>query len=105
MLPADDQVTLLDEVGETTNQNPVGFTTTYWSIILAAQGATLAGVEKLCRAYWRPHRIWTLVYTTDSVAHGPRTFAATQSSGLGFVPFEKSGLTARWLVQRGLPSP
>jgi RNA polymerase sigma factor (sigma-70 family) len=38
-------------------QNGAGFTTTHWSVVLAAQGPSPAAqeaLEKLCRTYWRP---------------------------------------------------
>jgi RNA polymerase sigma factor (sigma-70 family) len=40
-----------------TQTGPVAFTTTHWSVVLEAQGATpaaRAALEKLCRTYWRP---------------------------------------------------
>jgi DNA-directed RNA polymerase specialized sigma24 family protein len=40
-----------------TQTGAVVFTTTHWSVVLAAQGpspAAEAAVEKLCRTYWRP---------------------------------------------------
>src|SRR2546428_12213030 len=36
---------------------PIAFTTTHWSVVLEAQGPTPAAeaaLEKLCRTYWRP---------------------------------------------------
>jgi len=36
---------------------PIAFTTTHWSVVLEAQGPTpaaQAALEKLCRTYWRP---------------------------------------------------
>jgi RNA polymerase sigma factor (sigma-70 family) len=38
-------------------QNGAAFTTTHWSVVLAAQGPSPAAeeaLEKLCRTYWRP---------------------------------------------------
>jgi len=38
-------------------QNRAAFTTTHWSVVLAAQGPSPAAeeaLEKLCRTYWRP---------------------------------------------------
>ena len=38
-------------------QNGAAFTTTHWSVVLAAQGSSPAAeeaLEKLCRTYWRP---------------------------------------------------
>jgi len=55
--PADDQVTSLTAEGGRAYQDPVAFTTTHWSVVLAAQGPTpeaQAALEKLCRTYWRP---------------------------------------------------
>jgi RNA polymerase sigma factor (sigma-70 family) len=40
-----------------TQNGAVTFTTTHWSVVLAAQGPTraaLAALDKLCRTYWRP---------------------------------------------------
>jgi DNA-directed RNA polymerase specialized sigma24 family protein len=40
-----------------TTQDGAAFTTTHWSIVLAAQGPSPAAeqaLEKLCRTYWRP---------------------------------------------------
>jgi RNA polymerase sigma-70 factor (ECF subfamily) len=54
---ADDQVTSLTGVGESTQNGGVAFTTTHWSVVLEAQGPTptaQAALEKLCRTYWRP---------------------------------------------------
>src|SRR6516165_11572387 len=37
--------------------NAMAFTTTHWSVVLAAQGSTpaaQAALDKLCRTYWRP---------------------------------------------------
>jgi RNA polymerase sigma factor (sigma-70 family) len=58
-VPADDQVTSLTDVGPAAaGQNgAAAFTTTHWSVVLAAQGPTpaaQAALEKLCRTYWRP---------------------------------------------------
>jgi RNA polymerase sigma factor (sigma-70 family) len=44
-------------VDQSTQTGAVGFTTTHWSVVLAAQGespAADAALEKLCRTYWRP---------------------------------------------------
>jgi hypothetical protein len=57
--PAEDEVTSatafgLDAVGEHAG---AAFTTTYWSVVLTAQGESPAAqeaLEKLCRTYWRP---------------------------------------------------
>jgi RNA polymerase sigma-70 factor (ECF subfamily) len=54
---ADDQVSSLTADGERAYRGPIAFTTTHWSVVLAAQGpspAAQAALEKLCRAYWRP---------------------------------------------------
>lgn len=56
MPPSDDQVTSLTAIGENAYHG-TAFTTTHWSVVLAAQGATPAAqeaLEKLCRTYWRP---------------------------------------------------
>ena len=56
-MPIDDEVTSLTGVGGSAQNGPVAFTTTHWSVVLAAQGpspAAQAALEKLCRAYWRP---------------------------------------------------
>jgi len=40
-----------------TQNGGVAFTTTHWSVVLAAQGpspAAQAALDKLCRTYWRP---------------------------------------------------
>jgi DNA-directed RNA polymerase specialized sigma24 family protein len=55
--PVDDQVTSLTADDGCANQGPIAFTTTHWSVVLAAQGpspAAQAALEKLCRTYWRP---------------------------------------------------
>jgi RNA polymerase sigma-70 factor (ECF subfamily) len=55
--PADDQVTSLTADDGSAYHGPVAFTTTHWSLVLAAQGpspAAQAALEKLCRTYWRP---------------------------------------------------
>jgi len=55
-VPAGDQVTSLRQFG-TLHDGPVAFTTTHWSIVLAAQGQSPAAdeaLEKLCLTYWRP---------------------------------------------------
>ena len=56
MTPADDDVTSLAAIDGTTHRG-VAFTTTHWSVVLAAQGPSPAAqqaLEKLCRTYWRP---------------------------------------------------
>jgi len=55
--PVDDHVTSLTADGGSAYQGPIAFTTTHWSVVLAAQGpspAAQAALEKLCRTYWRP---------------------------------------------------
>ena len=57
VLPADDQVPSSTDDRGSAHDSPVAFTTTHWSIVLAAQGpspAAQAALEKLCRIYWRP---------------------------------------------------
>ena len=54
MPPVDDHVT--SATGENAYHG-AAFTTTHWSVVLAAQGpspAAQAALEKLCRTYWRP---------------------------------------------------
>ena len=58
-MPADDQVTSLTGVDRAAaGQNgAVAFTTTHWSVVLAARGESpeaREALEKLCRTYWRP---------------------------------------------------
>jgi DNA-directed RNA polymerase specialized sigma24 family protein len=56
-VPADDRVTSVAAVGGITQNGPVAFTTTHWSVVLEAQGQSPAAqeaLEKLCRTYWRP---------------------------------------------------
>jgi len=53
---ADDQVTSLTADDGSAYPGPAAFTTTHWSVVLAAQGpspAAQAALEKLCRTYWR----------------------------------------------------
>jgi RNA polymerase sigma-70 factor (ECF subfamily) len=58
-VPADDEITSLTEAGSLA-AGPHGaaiFSTTNWSVVLAAQGPSPAAqeaLEKLCRTYWRP---------------------------------------------------
>lgn len=58
MLAKDSGASLSTVDPEAAEQNgTVGFMTTHWSLVLAAQGESLAAheaLEKLCRAYWRP---------------------------------------------------
>jgi RNA polymerase sigma factor (sigma-70 family) len=54
--PAHDRVTSLTSVGAA-SAVPAAFTTTHWSVVLEAQGASPAAqeaLENLCRTYWRP---------------------------------------------------
>ena len=56
-MPADDQVTSLTQVGGDAQNGAVSFATTHWSVVLTAQGRSLAAdeaLEKLCRTYWWP---------------------------------------------------
>ncbi len=56
-MPADDQVTSLTGGGRDARNGAVAFTTTHWSVVLAAQDqspAAEAALEKLCRTYWWP---------------------------------------------------
>src|SRR5881296_3683079 len=56
-VPADDQVTSLTGVEPGAWNGAAAFTTTHWSVVLEAQGESLAAqeaLEKLCRIYWRP---------------------------------------------------
>jgi RNA polymerase sigma factor (sigma-70 family) len=56
-VPADDQVTSLTGVSQSTQSGAVAFATTHWSVVLAAQGESTeadAALEKLCRTYWWP---------------------------------------------------
>jgi RNA polymerase sigma factor (sigma-70 family) len=44
-------------ISQTTQTGAVAFSTTHWSVVLEAQGQSLAAqeaLEKLCRTYWRP---------------------------------------------------
>jgi RNA polymerase sigma-70 factor (ECF subfamily) len=57
--PAADDVTSLTAVDSAApgHHGAVAFTTTHWSVVLAAQGESPAAqeaLEKLCRTYWRP---------------------------------------------------
>jgi len=56
-VPADDWVTSLTGVGGGAQNGAAAFTTTHWSVVLAAQGRSPAAdeaLEKLCRTYWWP---------------------------------------------------
>jgi RNA polymerase sigma-70 factor (ECF subfamily) len=55
--PAEHDVTSLTAIGGLADHGPVAFTTTHWSVVLAAQGPSPEAeeaLEKLCRTYWRP---------------------------------------------------
>src|SRR6184192_2683879 len=56
-MPVDKDQALENWIAPTTQYGPVAFTTTHWSVVLAAQRrspAADAALEKLCRTYWRP---------------------------------------------------
>lgn len=56
-VPADDEVTSLSAIGGNAHHGPAAFTTTHWSVVLAASGSSPAAeeaLEKLCRTYWWP---------------------------------------------------
>src|SRR5439155_27189493 len=51
------EVTSQIEICGNAYHGPAAFTTTHWSVVLKAQGASPAAqeaLEKLCRIYWRP---------------------------------------------------
>jgi RNA polymerase sigma factor (sigma-70 family) len=56
--PVDDEVTSATaHAPEAAGQHGIAFTTTHWSVVLAAQDESPAAqlaLEKLCRTYWRP---------------------------------------------------
>lgn len=55
--PAENDVTSLSAIGENAHGGPAAFTTTHWSVVLAAQSQSPAAdkaLEKLCRTYWWP---------------------------------------------------
>jgi DNA-directed RNA polymerase specialized sigma24 family protein len=55
--PAENDLTSLSGVDGSAPEGPATFTTTHWSVVLAAQAATpaaKAALEKLCDTYWRP---------------------------------------------------
>jgi RNA polymerase sigma factor (sigma-70 family) len=57
VVPAEDEVAPLTAIGGIAHHGPVAFTTTHWSVVLAAQRESPAAQdahEKLCRTYWRP---------------------------------------------------
>ena len=56
-MPVDESQASGNEVAQATETGPIAFTTTHWSVVLAAQGESPAAeeaLEKLCRTYWRP---------------------------------------------------
>ncbi len=56
-MPVDEDQASGDWTAPITQAGAVAFTTTHWSIVLAARGpspAAEAALEKLCRTYWRP---------------------------------------------------
>ena len=58
-----------DQVLQSSLGGPIAFTTTHWSVVLAAQGPTPAAqeaLEKLCRKYWRPIYGFVRKQGTDS---------------------------------------
>jgi RNA polymerase sigma factor (sigma-70 family) len=56
-VPAVDNGASGSAIGHSTQNGPAAFTTTHWSVVLAAQGESTeakAALEKLCRTYWWP---------------------------------------------------
>ena len=56
-VPAVDDGASRGAIGQSTQDGAVAFTTTHWSVVLAAQGESPAAqeaLEKLCRIYWWP---------------------------------------------------
>ena len=56
-MPVDQDQASASGIAPITQTGAVAFTTTHWSIVLAAQGPSPAAadaLEKLCRTYWRP---------------------------------------------------
>jgi RNA polymerase sigma factor (sigma-70 family) len=56
-VPAQDDVTSLSAIDGNARHEAVAFTTTHWSVVLEAQGESVAAqeaLEKLCRTYWPP---------------------------------------------------
>jgi RNA polymerase sigma factor (sigma-70 family) len=56
-VPALDDGASRSAIGETTHGGATAFTTTHWSVVLAARGQSPAAqeaLEKLCRTYWWP---------------------------------------------------
>jgi RNA polymerase sigma-70 factor (ECF subfamily) len=57
VIRAENDVTSLSAIGGIAHHDAVAFTTTYWSVVLEAEGESPAAhesLEKLCRTYWRP---------------------------------------------------
>lgn len=56
-MPVDEDQASASGLAPFTQTGAVAFTTTHWSIVLAAQGPSRAAadaLERLCRTYWRP---------------------------------------------------
>jgi len=56
-VPVDEDQASGNQTAPIMQTGAVVFTTTHWSVVLAAQGASPAAetaIEKLCRTYWRP---------------------------------------------------
>lgn len=56
-VPLDESQASGDQIAPATQNGAVAFTTTHWSVVLAARGPSPAAeqaLEKLCRTYWRP---------------------------------------------------
>jgi RNA polymerase sigma-70 factor (ECF subfamily) len=56
-MPVDDEQASGSCVAPSSQNGAAAFTTTHWSVVLAAQGPSPAAeeaLEKLCRTYWRP---------------------------------------------------
>ena len=56
-MPVDEDQAPGNPIAPSTQNGAAAFTTTHWSVVLAAQGRTpaaQAALEKLCRTYWRP---------------------------------------------------
>jgi DNA-directed RNA polymerase specialized sigma24 family protein len=56
-VPVDEDQASGSGIAPITQTGAVAFTTTHWSVVLAAQGPSPAALEalgKLCRTYWRP---------------------------------------------------
>ena len=56
-MPVDEDRASRNRIAPSTQNGAAAFTTTHWSVVLAAQGSTpaaQAALDKLCRTYWRP---------------------------------------------------